>query len=121
MRAPPVKILREGRKILDPVMNEYGFSFEEGAAGPSCGGDYASGSYVNGNRKLEIHYRYSLGMVTYHFGETCIDHESYMRAVLGNGGGNRYPGFSDEPLDAFKDLAHDLRKFATAFMKGNFK
>ncbi|MGH9675545.1 MAG: hypothetical protein ACRD36_00460 [Candidatus Acidiferrum sp.] len=102
-------------------MNERGFSFNAGPLGQSSGGPFASGAYLNGNRKLEIHYRWSLGLVTYHFGKTSIDHESYMRVLLGEKGGNRYPGFSDEPLCAFEDLAYDLKNFATAFLSGDFE
>ena len=59
--------------------------------------------------------------MTYHFGHSSIDHESYMHALLGANGGNRYPGFSEEPLDGFKGLAYDLESFATAFLNGNLE
>src|ERR1700739_4426502 len=111
MKTAPIEILREGRTLLDPVMNRHGFSFEDGLAGASSGGAYASGSYVNGDRSLEIHFRFSLGLITYHFGRTSLDHESYMHALLGTNGGNKYPGFSEDPLDAFKGLAYDLENF----------
>src|SRR5260370_8519124 len=119
MKMPPIEILREGRSLLDPVMHRHGFSFKDGRAGRSSGGHYASGVYVNGNRRLEIHFRYSLGLVTYHFGQTSLDHESYMHALLGTNGGNKYPGFSEDPLDAFRGLAYDLENFSTAFLNGN--
>jgi hypothetical protein len=109
------------RKILDPVLREYGFTFTKELSGKSSAGLFASGAYVNGNRKLEIHYRWSLGLVTYHFGKTSVDHESYMRVLLGDKGGNRYPGFADEPLSAFEDLAYDLKNFAAAFLSGDFE
>jgi len=121
MNSKPSEILREGRAALDPVLGAHGFSFKEGPAGRSSGGPYASGIYVNGNRTLEIHFRFSLGLVTYHFGERSVDHESYMRAVLGNAGGNRYPGFSDDPISEFENLAYDLENFARAFLTGDFK
>ncbi|MFI5094410.1 MAG: hypothetical protein ACHQIK_13300 [Candidatus Acidiferrales bacterium] len=121
MNKPPVETLREGRAILDPLMNEYGFFFVDGPSGRSSGGPYASGRYVNTDRELEIHYRFSLGLVTYHFGEICIDHESYMRVVLGSKGGNKYPGYSDDPLEAFRDLAYDIENFGTAFLEGDLK
>jgi hypothetical protein len=57
--------------------------------------------------------------VTYHFGKASLDHEAYMRALLGDAGGNRYPGFSDNPLDAFGDLAVDLQSFAGAFLSND--
>jgi hypothetical protein len=121
MKSQPSEILREGRAALGPVLGANGFSFKEGPAGSGSGGPFASGTFVNGNRSLEIHFRFSLGLVTYHFGGTSLDHESYMRAVLGKAGGNRYPGFSDDLLSAFKDLAYDLENFASAFLKGASK
>jgi hypothetical protein len=121
MKKQPSEILRDERAALDAVLCAHGFSFKEGPAGPSSGGLFASGTYVNGDRTLEIHFRHSLGLVTYHFGQKSVDHECYMRAVLGNAGGNRHPGFSDEPLSAFKNLAYDLQNFATAFLKEDFK
>jgi len=45
-----------------------------------------------------------------------VDHASYMRAVLGPAGGNQYPGFSTDPLDAFRHLAHDLESYCDAFL-----
>jgi hypothetical protein len=44
-----------------------------------------------------------------------------MRASLGANGGNRYPGFSTDPLDAFRGLAYDLVEFASVFLDGNFE
>ncbi len=121
MNMAPIEVLREGCAILDPLMSEHGFSFTDCHSGRGSGGPFANGSYVNAERKLELHFRYSLGLVTYHFGQTCMDHESYMRALLGEKGGNRYPGFSDDPLAAFRDLAYDIETFATAFLEGDSK
>ena len=121
MNRPPIEVLREGCTILDPVMSEHGFSFTDGDSGRGSGGPYASGAYVSADRKLEIHYRYSLGLVTYRFGQAYMDHESYMHVLLGDKRGNRYPGFSDGPLAAFRDLAYDVQNFATAFLEGDFE
>jgi len=121
MKRPPIEVLREGSAILDPLMSEHGFSFTDCRSGRGSGGPFAGGSYVNADRKLELHFRFSLGLVTYHFGEVSLDHEAYMRVVLGSEGGNKYPGFSDDPLDAFRDLAHDVQHFGNAFLEGDFK
>jgi hypothetical protein len=121
MEKQPMEILLEGRHAIDPVLTEHGFTFQQASQGASSGGRSASGTYVNGNRKLEVHYRFSLGLVTYHFDKTSLDHTSYMRVLLGDKGGNKYPGFSDDPLAAFESLAYDLEHFATAFLKGNFE
>jgi hypothetical protein len=115
----PREILGLGCEVLDPILHAHGFSFEYGGEGPSSGGPYAFGSYVNSDRRIEIHFRHSLGLVTYHFGEASLDHEAYMRALLGDAGGNKYPGFSDNPLDAFGDLADDLQSFAGAFLNND--
>jgi len=120
MATKPSEILREGRVVLDPLLGKYGFSFVQGPAGSGSGGPYASGVYRNGERTLEISYRFSLGLVTYHFREISIDHESYMRFVPGAKGHHRYPGFSDDPLSGFRDLAYDLENFATSFLNGEF-
>jgi hypothetical protein len=119
MRKPPIDILREGCTILDPILHAHGFEFQMGGASPSSGGLFAFGAYVNAGRKLELHYRYSLGLVTYHFGAHSLDHVSYMRAVPGPEGKNHYPGFSEEPLAPFEGLKYDLEHFASAFLLGD--
>jgi hypothetical protein len=73
---------------------------------------------VNGERKLELHFRYTLGLVTYHLGAVSVPHEEFMRAVQA-AGDRRYPGFSDDPLQAFRDLAHDLGRHGQAFLSGS--
>jgi hypothetical protein len=83
----PCEILRQGRSTLDPVLYAHDFSFKDGGSGVGSGGRYAFGSYVNKDRRLELHFRFSLGLVTYHFGKNSLDHESYMRALLATAGG----------------------------------
>ena len=121
MNKSPIEILRDGRIVLDQVMNKYGFAFEDGPSGKSSGGPSASGTYVNKDRKLEVHFRYPLGLLTYHFGTVSIEHESYVHALLGNEGGNKYPGFADSPSVQFEDLARDLQHFAASFLDGDFE
>ena len=108
-----------GSEILESVMRPHGFIFVEGASGRSNYGNFACGDFVRGDRRLELHFRYSLGLVTYHLGSCSATHESYMRELLGAGGTLRYPRFSDDPLDAFRDLAHDLENFADDFLTGS--
>ena len=45
------------------------------------------------------------------------EHASYMTAVLGSEGGNRYPGFADEQLA--DGLKFDLQHFASVFLLAN--
>jgi hypothetical protein len=73
---------------------------------------------VRGERKLELHFRHSLGLVTYHLGAVSVPYEEYMRAARAEGD-RRYPGFSDDPLQAFRDLAHDLDRHGQVFLSGS--
>jgi hypothetical protein len=114
----PTDILREGCDILDAVLVPAGFHFEHRDAGQSSGGQFAWGEYLRSERRLELHFRYSLGLVAYATGELRTSHESLARALLGRSGGNAYPGFSDDPLDGFRHLRQDLERFGTVFLRG---
>jgi len=115
----PREILENGRQILDPILLGYGFAFKETQCGKSSGGLYASGRYEKGDRYIEVHYRGGLGLVRFHIGKLSLNHENYMFAQLGPKGGNKYPGFSDNPIDAFRDLAYDLESFCKDFLSGS--
>jgi hypothetical protein len=114
----PVKMLRAGCEILDPVMNSHGFRFAPGWSSCGSGGYFASGDYVREDRRLELHFRLSLGLVAYHICDVSVSHDDYLRALTKGAGGNQYPGFSDDPLDGFRHLAHDLQKFCGDFLAG---
>jgi len=115
----PQETLVAGCKILETILIPSGFTFVEGASGKGSGGFFASGKFIKGNRALELHFRHSLGLVTYHIGGLSLTHEAYMRAALGPREKNKYPGFSNDPLDAFRDLASDLRNFCVDFLDGS--
>jgi len=99
-------------------MEAEGFEWRQGAFGNGSGGPFASGEYVRGDRRLELHFRYSLGMVTYHIGNLALSHEQFMRHT-GHRLEAKYPGFSKDPIHAFRDLAEDLSRFGGDFLKGN--
>ena len=44
-----------------------------------------------------------------------LRHVDYMRALKAR---NQYPGFSDDPLDGFRHLLHDLEQYASDFIDG---
>jgi hypothetical protein len=113
-----LSILEQGRVFLDPVLEAHGFRFALTGAGPSSGGPFASAAYSRAGRRLEISFRWSLGDVTYAAAGLTIPHEFYMRAKLGHAGGNAYPGFSSDPLDGFRHLAHDLEHHCQEFLSG---
>lgn len=109
--------LLAGADILSPIMCAAGFQFSLDASGPSSGGQYACGHYAKGDRRLDLHFRNSLGLVTYWIGIRSLGHESYMRG-LGVDGRNQYPGFSGDPLDGFRHLGRDLEDFCSDFLTG---
>ena len=112
--------LTAGVQILARLMEAHGFAFVPVRSGPGSGGWSASGEFRRGTgaglRRLELHYRHSLGLVTYHVGEASLSHTDYMRALKAN---NQYPGYSHDPLAAFRHLSHDLEHYATDFLSGN--
>ena len=113
----PSATLISGAEIVAAALVPHGFSFRYGGSGHGSGGDFAWGEFVLNDRRLEFHYRRGLGLVTYHLGNQRASHEAYMRE-LGVLGKNRYPGFSSEYLESFRDLAHDL-SFASDFVSGD--
>jgi hypothetical protein len=110
--------MAEGRKIMEPILAPHGFTFIIGVCGQSSGGDFASVEFVNGDRRLELHFRHSLGLVTYHVGSLSLSHDAYMEALLGRRGASQYPGFSDDPLGGFRHLRHDLEAYCLDFVCG---
>ena len=61
--------------------------------------------------------RHALGEVRYRVDAATLLHEDFARAAVGRGQA-RYPWFSDDPLDGFRDLATDLVRFGSVFLAG---
>ena len=113
----PKDALLDGAKILDPILLLKGFRFERRDEDRGSGGNFAWGEFVREDRRIELHFRYSLGLVRYHVGDQNASHKSYMQE-LGVSDQCRYPGFSEDPSAAFYDLAHDLG-WADDFLSGS--
>ena len=115
MTTPKTSLL-DGSHSLETVLVPQGFTFQFRGEGQSSGGHFAWGEFVRADRRLEIHFRYSLGLVRYHIAQQSASHESYMRE-LGVSEQCCYPGFSNDSSEAFVGLAHDLA-FAEDFLAG---
>ena len=113
----PKDVLLDGVRILERLLVPRGFQFRFGGEGNGSGGSFAWGEFVREDRRLELHFRQSLGLVRYHIGDQNVSHEFYMRE-LGAGDQCRYPGFSEDPRRAFDGLAHDL-SLAEDFLIGS--
>ena len=57
-------------------------------------------------------------MINYKIGKYILSHDSYMK-LMGVKDESKYPGFSNDPLDAFRDLFHDLKNYGSDFISGS--
>jgi hypothetical protein len=122
MNPDPAKLLAAGAEILSKVLRSHGFKYRRGRTAKGSGGTAAVGEFLKGNRRLELHFRYSLGLVTYHLEATqqgSITHEDYMWSVIGQPFASQYPGFSDDPLEGFRGLSSDLEQYGQDFLDGS--
>lgn len=104
--------LSQGVAILGPAMKPAGFKFE-----PVHDGTYLCGRFVKRGRALELHFADSLRLVSQRIDDLVVMHDDFMCALLGPKGG-RYPGNSDDPLEAFRLLRMDLELHCGDFLKG---
>lgn len=111
-------ILQKGAAILSELLLAHGFQFSVLTAGSGSGGEFATGEFIKGARSLEIHFRYSLGMVSYRYADRSISHQDYMRSMMGRTNSSHYPGFSSDPLDGFRHLKLDLEEYGSEFLDG---
>ena len=118
MSYSPTEIMKSGAAILSPLLTSYGLHFRIGPEGRGSGGLSCEAEFSDGVRVLELHFRYSLGLVTYHRAGQKVSHQAYMKA-LGIADACAYPGFSDDPLDGFRHLLSDLERFGDDFLAGD--
>ena len=116
--ADVIAILDAGAKIVDVVIEPHGFVWALGKTHAGHPGNAARGAFAKGDRQLELGFRWSLGPVTYRIGAVSVNHEALMK-YAGHYSDAKYPGYSVDPLDAFRHLASDLRSFEDDFMFGN--
>ena len=83
--------MEAGVDFLSGLMQSHGFAYAGTAIGKGSGGAFASGEYRRGDRRLELHFRHSLGLVKYHAGDVELSHEDYMWSVLGERYACHYP------------------------------
>jgi hypothetical protein len=112
------RIFEKGIALLNPLLAAHGFIFKDSGKGNSSGGPFACGEFKKDGRWLELHFRNSLGLVSYHLDVRAMSHQDYMRSVNGNPNSSHYPGFSDDPLDGFRHLLLDLQEHGADFLSG---
>jgi len=115
----PTKLLERGVAELAAVLGPAGFEFIQSDEGTDSGGPFASGEFLKGDRRLELHVRSSLAGVRYHFGDESLSHEDLVRgvgAIEGITAEAEYPGFSSDAMAGFHHLRHDLDRFGAIFL-----
>jgi hypothetical protein len=117
-QAEAKELLQSGTLILKDILAEHRFKIGAIKSGIGSGGSFASCEFRRGNRRLRLHFRYSLGLVAYEAAGVTLSHEDFMWSVLGRPGATSYPGFSNEPLDGFRHLASDIAEYAQVFLEG---
>ena len=105
-----------GAEIVGHVVDPAGFAFFPGAEASGSGRPFADGRFVKGDQFIEMHFRRSLGFVSYGWGAAVLSHTDYLRGI---GPGGSYPGFSDDPPDGFHHLAEDLAGPLARFVAGD--
>jgi hypothetical protein len=113
-----VATLAEGATILSDVLRPAGFEFEPGPHGKGSGGPSAQGHFVRDSQSIEVHFRWSLGLVSYAWDGTSLSHADFLRGLGLTGS---YPGFGKDPLDGFRHLAADLAGPLASFVAGDRK
>ena len=116
MAVDPKLELTRGALALQAVLGPAGFIFAIQSEGSSSGGPYCAGTFTRDDRRLELHVRGSLGLVTYSIGSETISHEDYVRTLGARG---EYPGFSQHIEEAFIHLRSDLESVGTIFLTGS--
>jgi len=116
-RRTDAELLAEGAGILEPTMADQGFRFG-GVSEEKVGHRVAArGRFSRRGRALDLQVRSGVAIAAYVARERLLLHPDYM-AGLGASGAMRYPGFSSDPLDAFRRLRADLVRFARPFLAG---
>jgi hypothetical protein len=113
------RVLERGSELLKPLLLRHGFTYRALDAGVSSGGQFASAEFKRETRRLEYHYRYSLGMVSYDLDSCSMSHQEYMHSVIGKLNASHYPGFSSDSMEAFRHLLLDLEEHCVDFLEGS--
>jgi hypothetical protein len=115
----PREQLQAGIEVLNPFLNHVGYQFQFEQDGTGSGGHYAYGRFINGDRSIELHQRWGLGIVNYQIGDLAIDHSSYL-AGLGVDRDSHYLWLRLElGIERYNGLLQDLQEFCDDFLTGD--
>ena len=111
--------LAAGLSELELLLRSSGFERGEAEAGKGSGGNYAEADFVRADRQLHLWLRFHSLSVRYDLRGHQLTHATYMRELLGPGGDNRFPSYSENAEAAFSALHYDLTHFCDDFLNGS--
>ncbi len=114
----PEDMLIQGSELLKPLLTPCGFTFNHLFTGTSSGGRASVGEFVRDRHRLELHYRWGLGIVNYHVRGFSLSHEEFMRA-LGAQKEAAFPTVLNKTLLGFEALLADLSRYGKPFTHGS--
>lgn len=115
----PVTDLVNGFEILKPFLTSYGFTFDSYENGKSSGGHFTAATFLKGNKKFIIGYRFSIGYVVYQCEHSQVGHEFYVDG-LGYSKEKQFPDFqSGDKLLPFRHILHDFNFLIQDFFAGD--
>ena len=113
-----LKELTVGLETVQPFLNGYGFELENYNINKDSDGYFAFASYTNGNKKLSIDYRFSIGEVLYQYKDSIVSHPFYLDQ-LGFADKKHHKGFLlKNHLEEFKYILDDFEFLVDDFFKG---
>jgi len=118
MQSDVLKMMSDGAEYMKAALEPFGFKFRILKTGNSSGGKFCEAKFTRDNRRIELHFRWSLGLVRYHYGNINASHESYIEA-LGMQNKSQFPGFYEDELEGFQKLAQDIDLIRSDFIEGD--
>jgi hypothetical protein len=112
---------------LNPVLNPLGYSFESDGYAVTSGGPFASGFFVNGEKKIGLIYRSfsGLGSVNYECRQSAVSHSDLMR-YLGKEeesklkyDSKKFSSYARDDGDVLGALMHDIQSFEIEMLTGS--
>ena len=114
----PKSELEAGIVILDPALLPHGFIFHFQNSGRGSGGNFAWGKYVRGDRSLDLHHRWGLGIIQYNIADLSIDHSAYLKSLGVDNESDLLSTPLESGLDRYHALRSNLENFCSDFVTG---
>lgn len=115
----PLPELVNGLGVLEPFLSKFGFHFDNFENGKGSGGQFTVATFIKGDKKFIIGYRFSIGYVVYQCDMSQVSHDFYLDG-LGYAKQKQFLDFqSDDKLLAFRHILHDLDFLVDDFFLGD--